>query len=174
MKCLIKLHLNFDSRSKICSKCMCTYLGYTWPPVRFSNYFFFVELSDFIKDYLNFPCIFKWNFQWSFRISNDLFTWWFDFIFFLFCCFSVSITLDNFLTEYNLLNYNFLNDLFNYGFLNKYIELIRLVIIPQDNCSRLKKKSHRSSANIVLCCICWMNVMVYTPVFWCRISVERI
>ena len=98
---------------------------------------FFVDLSEFIKDYLNFPCIFEWNFQWSFRISNDLFTWWFEFIFFLFCCFSVSITLDDFLTEYNLLNYNFLNDLFNYGFLNKYKTLYRINTLSHNTSRQL-------------------------------------
>jgi len=71
--------------------------------------------------------------------------------FFLFCCFSVSITLDNFLTENNLLNYNFLNDSFNHGFLNKYRTLYRINTLSHNTSRQLlqiEKKSYRPSANI--------------------------
>lgn len=137
MKCLIKLHLNFDSRSKICSKCMCTYLGYTWPPVRFSNYFFLWTYLSLSKIILIFRAFLN-------EISNDLFEFLMIYLhddlnlsFFLFCCFSVSITLDDFLTEYNLLNYNFLNDLFNYGFLNKYKTLYRINTLSHNTSRQL-------------------------------------
>lgn len=161
--------MNFDSCSKICSKCTCTYLGYTWPPVRFSNYFFLWNHLILSKIILIFRTFLN-------EISNDLFEFLIIYLhydlnlslFFLFCWFSVSITLDNFLKECNSLNYDFLNNLFNYGFLNKYRTLYRINALSLNTSRQLFQIEWKNDS------VGWMWWFIILHVFWCRISVERI